>query len=191
MDLALAVLPWTIIQRLSLNRKERLGVLVAMSMGIFAGLTSIAKTATLGGISNPDVIATISLMTLATAEISLSVIAASIPSLRVLIRNTMKVHSAPHFYRYYRTDTPSRSSQVHGQNPPAMSSERAQLAVPSPIRKESNFSDFTDYSTPLSSPDSALKKNWPATIAANVLDSDYELPRQDTTTNGITPAYKR
>lgn len=34
MDICLALLPWTIIQKLSLNRKERLGVLVAMSMGV-------------------------------------------------------------------------------------------------------------------------------------------------------------
>lgn len=39
---------------MSLNRKERVGVLLAMSMGVFAGFTSIAKTATLGAISNPD-----------------------------------------------------------------------------------------------------------------------------------------
>lgn len=53
-DICLALLPWTIISRMTLNKKERLGVLLAMSTGIIAGLTSIAKTATLGAISNPD-----------------------------------------------------------------------------------------------------------------------------------------
>ncbi|OIW27623.1 hypothetical protein CONLIGDRAFT_441448 [Coniochaeta ligniaria NRRL 30616] len=187
MDLCLAILPWTIIRRLSLNRKERLGVLIAMSMGVFAGLTSIAKTATLGAISNPDAIATIALMILATAEISLSIIAASIPSLRVLIRNTMQVHSIPHFYRYHRTETPSRVSQV----PSGLSSDRGHLAIPSPARKGSNFSDFTKFSSPLNSPDSALKRNWPGTTAASVLYSDFELQHRETTAYEIASVHKR
>ena len=189
MDICLAILPWTIIKRLSLNRKERLGVLVAMSMGVFAGLTSIAKTATLDGISNPDAIATISLMILATAEISLSIIAASIPSLRVLVRNTMKVYSVPHFYRYHRTtDTPPQSSQ---QTRSGVSSDRGHLAVPSPARKESNFSDFTDLSSPLSSPDSALKRNWPGTMTASVLDSGFELQHRENAAYAMASVHKR
>jgi len=188
MDLCLAILPWTIIRRLSLNRKERIGVLIAMSMGVFAGLTSIAKTATLDGISNPDTIATISLMILATAEISLSIIAASIPSLRVLVRNTMKVYSVPHFYRYHRTDTPPHSSQLTRSG---LSSDRGHLAIPSPARKESNFSDFTDLSSPLSSPDSALKRNWPGTMTASVLDSGFELQHRETTAYEMAAVHKR
>jgi hypothetical protein len=187
MDLCLAILPWTIIRRLSLNRKERLGVLISMSIGIFAGITSIAKTATLGGISNPDVIATISLMILATAEISLSIIAASIPALRVLINNTMKVHSVPHFYRYHRTETPSHSSQIRS----GLSSDRGRLAIPSPSRKESNFSDFTEFPTPLSTPDSTVKRTWPGTTATSVLDSDFELQHCETTTYEMASVYKR
>lgn len=187
MDLCLAILPWTIIRRLSLNRKERLGVLIAMSMGVFAGLTSIAKTATLGAISNPDAIATITLMILATAEISLSIIAASIPSLRVLIRNTMKVYSVPHFYRYHRTASPADSSQIKS----GMSSDRGHLAIPSPIRKESDFSDFTHGSTPLSSPDSALKRNWPGTMCSSVLDSDFDLQHRETVTYEMASVHRR
>lgn len=34
MDILLATIPWWIINRRSLNKKERLGVLVAMSMGV-------------------------------------------------------------------------------------------------------------------------------------------------------------
>lgn len=186
MDLCLAILPWTIIRRLSLNRKERLGVLIAMSMGVFAGLTSIAKTATLGAISNPDTIATITLMTLATAEISLSIIAASIPALRVLIKNTMKVYSVPHFYRYHRTETPSQSSQL----PSALSSDRGHLAIPAPARKKSDFSDFSHFSTPLTSPDSALKRNWPGTMTTSVLDSDFDLQHRETTTYEMASVHK-
>ncbi|KAB5585551.1 hypothetical protein GE09DRAFT_29757 [Coniochaeta sp. 2T2.1] len=188
MDICLAILPWTIIRRLSLNRKERLGVLIAMSMGVFAGLTSIAKTATLGAIANPDVIATLALMILATAEISLSIIAASIPSLRVLVRNTMRVHSIPHFYRYHRSDE-TRSNTSNGQS--YQSSDRGRLAIPSPDRKESNFSEFTQYSTPLSSPDSALKRDWHGTVASSVLDSEFKLQHREHTTYEMRSVHRR
>jgi hypothetical protein len=33
MDILLATLPWRLINRLALNQKERIGVLVGMSMG--------------------------------------------------------------------------------------------------------------------------------------------------------------
>jgi len=34
MDIVLALLPWKIILSLTLNKKERIGVLLAMSMGV-------------------------------------------------------------------------------------------------------------------------------------------------------------
>ena len=121
MDIVLAFLPWWIINRRSLNRKERLGVLLAMSMGAFAGATSIAKTAFLPAIANADTsmllftlsnvftcllpaVYSVNLMILATAETAITIMAASIPVLRVLIKNTMKSYSIPRFYRSFRTE---------------------------------------------------------------------------------------
>ncbi|KAH6673264.1 hypothetical protein B0J14DRAFT_67274 [Halenospora varia] len=94
MDILLATLPWRLINTLTLNKKERIGVLVGMSLGSLAGVTSIAKTATLSAIKNPDTIATVSLMILATAETVITIVAASIPVLRVFIRNTMQSQSS-------------------------------------------------------------------------------------------------
>jgi hypothetical protein len=34
MDIVLAVVPWKIIWALTMNRKEKIGVMVAMSMGV-------------------------------------------------------------------------------------------------------------------------------------------------------------
>jgi hypothetical protein len=189
MDICLAILPWTIIKTMALNRKERLGVLIAMSMGIVAGLTSIAKTATLSGISNPDAQATISLMILATSEIALSIIAASIPALRVLIRNTMKVYSVPHFYRYYRTGDNQSSDNHRSLTRPS----------PTPDGKSSEFSDSNRFVSPLSSPDSVFKRNWDPTATASVLDPEYgtgvELQNRESpgtpTTYGIADVRKR
>jgi hypothetical protein len=114
MDILLALLPWSIINRRSLNQKERLGVLTAMSMGVFAGATSIAKTATLSAIANPDTITTVALMIMATAETAITIVAASIPFLRVLVRNTMHngPSAAPQFYHYLSpSDGPSPGLQ--------------------------------------------------------------------------------
>jgi hypothetical protein len=44
MDLTLAFLPWKLIWGLQMKRKEKIGVAVAMSCGIFAGITAIIKT---------------------------------------------------------------------------------------------------------------------------------------------------
>lgn len=40
MDIVLAFVPWKVIWTLTMNRKEKFGVMVAMSMGVFAGITS-------------------------------------------------------------------------------------------------------------------------------------------------------
>jgi len=44
MDIALALLPWKLIWGLQMKKRERLGVAIAMSCGVFAGITAIIKT---------------------------------------------------------------------------------------------------------------------------------------------------
>jgi hypothetical protein len=43
MDFALALLPWTIIWGLSLQMREKIGIGIAMSMGVLAGVCAIVK----------------------------------------------------------------------------------------------------------------------------------------------------
>ena len=43
MDIVLALLPWKLVWPLNMRRKEKIGVIVAMSMGVFAGITAIIK----------------------------------------------------------------------------------------------------------------------------------------------------
>ena len=43
MDLVLALLPWKLVWPLNMQRKEKIGAIVAMSMGVFAGITGIIK----------------------------------------------------------------------------------------------------------------------------------------------------
>lgn len=45
MDIILALLPWKLIWPLNMRKKEKIGAIVAMSMGVFAGITGIIKLA--------------------------------------------------------------------------------------------------------------------------------------------------
>ncbi|KAK4203218.1 hypothetical protein QBC40DRAFT_29529 [Triangularia verruculosa] len=88
MDIVLALLPWRIIWKLTMNKKEKFGVLVAMSMGVFAGITSIIKITQLPSISDASFTeSTTQLAILAAAEGAITIIAASIPILRALLRD--------------------------------------------------------------------------------------------------------
>ncbi|CAI4212389.1 unnamed protein product [Parascedosporium putredinis] len=71
-DIVLAVVPWWVISRQSMNFKEQIGLLICMSLGIFAGLTSIVKSTPLLNI-------------LGIAEGAVCIMAASIPVLRALL----------------------------------------------------------------------------------------------------------
>ncbi|KAH8902850.1 hypothetical protein BR93DRAFT_931709 [Coniochaeta sp. PMI_546] len=83
----------------------------------------------------------------------------------------MSTYSVPHFYRYYRTHDPPASSS---QQP---SSDRGPLARPSLALTsdgmDSDFSDSGQFGSPLSSPDSALKKKWPGTTTTSCSDSEF------------------
>lgn len=54
MDVALALLPWKYLMSLQMSRKEKFGVLVAMSLGVLAGGTAAVKAATVSQINGPD-----------------------------------------------------------------------------------------------------------------------------------------
>lgn len=94
-DIILALLPWKIILTLTLNKKEKIGVLLAMSMGVFAGVASFAKITQLSAINKFDLIDGIWLSVLATAESSITIMAASIPILRALFRHVNMIQPPP------------------------------------------------------------------------------------------------
>ncbi|KAK0625472.1 hypothetical protein B0T17DRAFT_508459 [Bombardia bombarda] len=99
MDIVLAFVPWKIIWTLTMNKKEKFGVLVAMSMGVFAGVTSIVKITQLPSISNQTFTeSTTQLVILGAAESAITIIAASIPILRALLRDTRPPPGPAQFY---------------------------------------------------------------------------------------------
>ncbi|KXX80058.1 hypothetical protein MMYC01_200609 [Madurella mycetomatis] len=87
MDIALAMLPWQFIWGLQMKRKEKIGVGVAMSMGIFAGITGLVKVSTIPKMLSNDFADGIDLWLWGNAETTVTIIAASIPMLRVMIRD--------------------------------------------------------------------------------------------------------
>ncbi|KEZ40592.1 hypothetical protein SAPIO_CDS8506 [Scedosporium apiospermum] len=98
MDVLLSMLPWKIIWHLRMTKKEKIGVLVAMSMGVFAGATSFIKVSRVPTINSPDPIDSVQLVIFGIAESATTIIAASIPVLRALIhegKSQRPKHQAP------------------------------------------------------------------------------------------------
>lgn len=107
MDIVLAVLPWKIIWILgTMNKKEKFGVLVAMSMGVFAGVTSIIKATELPAIRDSDfTFASTNLVILGIAESAITIMAASIPILRALLREHRGGPRPPPPAEFYNLDS--------------------------------------------------------------------------------------
>ncbi|KAB8274002.1 hypothetical protein BDV30DRAFT_248592 [Aspergillus minisclerotigenes] len=101
MDFILALLPWLVIWKLQMKRREKLGIAIAMSLGIFAAATAFIKTTKLTNVSNVAdyTYACSEILIWASAETGLTIFAASIPSLRVLF---VRMSSS-----YNRSDEPS------------------------------------------------------------------------------------
>ncbi|KAK1753661.1 hypothetical protein QBC47DRAFT_424162 [Echria macrotheca] len=153
MDLVLAFLPWKYIWDLQMSKKEKIGVVVAMSMGVFASAAAALKTMTFPNvITVPSMIKPeicVSLIIWGNAESSICIMAASIPILRALVRDGMR-GAAPLGYRTYRTGSAamaeSRTAESTGNRsvifarqlafplPPQASQkpQKPSLGVPSP-----------------------------------------------------------
>lgn len=97
MDFVLALLPWNIIWNLQMKGKEKFGVAIAMSMGIFAGATAVVKTTEIPSLTSGDFTYYVSgLIIWGAAESAVTIMAASIPILRTLFQD-LKASSR----RYY------------------------------------------------------------------------------------------
>ncbi|KAL2173315.1 uncharacterized protein P884DRAFT_319457 [Thermothelomyces heterothallicus CBS 202.75] len=96
-DVVLALLPWNILfhMRKTLDVKKRLGIAIAMSMGLVPGVASFVKLAMLPRLTG-DPTDTVAVTTWGSAEGALTIIAASIPVLHALIRGK-KGHSTARF----------------------------------------------------------------------------------------------
>ncbi|KAK1829704.1 hypothetical protein QBC39DRAFT_262389 [Podospora conica] len=99
MDFVLAALPWTFLWQVLLNRRERLGILVAMSMGAVAGVVAIFKCLQLPQLGSGDSYKESALFLWDIAESNVTLMAACIPTLRVLFRDVRKTSNTSNIPR--------------------------------------------------------------------------------------------
>ncbi|KAK8137859.1 hypothetical protein PG984_001239 [Apiospora sp. TS-2023a] len=129
MDIALALLPWFLIMKVNMRLPERIGVAIAMSCGIFAGATAFVKTSYVINLGSKDPIYdTAPLVVWGHAEIAVTVIAASIPVLRVLAKDVSLT-----FWTARRTNSQGNS----GSYKSGPSTDNSQRRLRHPISKGS------------------------------------------------------
>ncbi|KAM7197916.1 hypothetical protein V8F20_006364 [Naviculisporaceae sp. PSN 640] len=109
-DITLALIPWTLIWNLQMRMDEKIGVAVAMSMGIFAGATAFVKAAYLPRMASPDIYDSVDLSWWSNIECTVSIMAASIPILRVLLKDVKKTV----FTRGYHGSSSDPNSKTKG-----------------------------------------------------------------------------
>ncbi|KAK6839121.1 hypothetical protein PG989_016574 [Apiospora arundinis] len=86
-DFVLAFLPWKTLLGMTMPLREKIGVTVAMSMGAIAGITGIVKSVLVVAIADPDVTySRVDLTIWTIAEPAVTIMAASLPVLRMLYR---------------------------------------------------------------------------------------------------------
>ncbi|KAI0969926.1 hypothetical protein F4678DRAFT_141373 [Xylaria arbuscula] len=87
-DFVFALIPWFLVKNLNMRKAEKLGVAIAMSFGAIAGITAIIRTVFLPTLADGSSFSTqaTTLVIWFVAEPSTTIIAASIPVLRALIK---------------------------------------------------------------------------------------------------------
>ena len=86
MDFVLAILPWPVVMKLNMKRKEKITIACGLSLGVFAGACSIVRTVELRTLSSKEnyVYDTAPMLLWSSSEICLTIICACIPVLRPL-----------------------------------------------------------------------------------------------------------
>lgn len=107
MDFCLALFPSFLIWNLQMKKAEKYAVIFAMSLGVFAGITAIIKTYFISGSqrSKDFTFTTANLLIWSGAETAVTIIAASLPFLRLLLKEaTGKGKSTSRPDTYYLED---------------------------------------------------------------------------------------
>ncbi|KAK0619105.1 hypothetical protein B0T14DRAFT_602995 [Immersiella caudata] len=114
LDFTLAALPWTFILGLLLRKGEKAGILVAMSMGVVAGIVGIVKCVKLPNLGSGDSYNETDLYIWDITESTVTLMAACIPTLRVLLQKASPSGSRPTgFSNSFRPTVPKSSVGYH------------------------------------------------------------------------------
>ncbi|KAI0408935.1 hypothetical protein F4802DRAFT_593791 [Xylaria palmicola] len=86
-DFTFAIVPWFLVKDLNMKKAEKLGVAIAMSFGAVAGITAVVRSIFLPYLASPNFSTKATTLVIwYTAEADTTIIAASIPVLRALIK---------------------------------------------------------------------------------------------------------
>ncbi|KAI0376559.1 hypothetical protein F5Y04DRAFT_292483 [Hypomontagnella monticulosa] len=134
LDFVLAALPWPIIIKLQIRTSEKVGIAIAMSMGVCAGITSIVKSTKFSVLETDDFANKVfELAIWSIAEIATTIMAASIPVLRALVHEAAGTHHFSRRLRYIR----DRSREVASR----ARSNHASISVPGRSKTAKPYSD--------------------------------------------------
>ncbi|KAK3900422.1 hypothetical protein C8A05DRAFT_35945 [Staphylotrichum tortipilum] len=94
-DISLVAIAWKLLLSLNMDGVEKIGATVAMSMGVFAGITSFIKTAQMWDhMFSDDFYDSVGVMLWSNAEITVTIMAASIPVLRAFFYDIFSTRGA-------------------------------------------------------------------------------------------------
>ncbi|KAK4447208.1 hypothetical protein QBC34DRAFT_496314 [Podospora aff. communis PSN243] len=133
-DFVLAALPWTFLYSITLRTREKVGVLVAMSMGAVAGAVGIVKCIKLPFLGAGDSYDEVDLFVWDVAESTVTIMAACIPTLRVFLRE--KTSSGPSNERSTRLSQFSLSFRSAGRNRRMFDSQDIEVIRETRVSKE-------------------------------------------------------
>ncbi|KAK7420290.1 hypothetical protein QQZ08_010490 [Neonectria magnoliae] len=129
LDFVLAFLPWQIIMGMSMRRRERLGVAVAMSLGAIAGVTGIVKAVLVVNMTSTDfTYDRVDLTIWTLTEPAASIMAISIPILRMLYRELKSSHKS---YSRNRTGTNTHDPRTGNHTQPGSDTRKSKRYGPS------------------------------------------------------------
>ncbi|KAJ5386696.1 hypothetical protein N7509_009237 [Penicillium cosmopolitanum] len=126
MDFILALLPWVVLWNLEMKKREKAGIALAMSMGVFAAVTAFIKTSKLVNVSQvQDFTWFCSTLTIwASAETGCTIFAASIPSLRILfVRISSSYHHSGDTSDTYNGEAITLQAHKEGSSAQSIQSE--------------------------------------------------------------------
>ncbi|KAK4664089.1 uncharacterized protein QC763_001630 [Podospora pseudopauciseta] len=122
-DIVLALLPWRLVWGLQMRKKEKLGVVVGMSMGVVAGVWAFIKSSKLVLLGSKNFTYEGCLLLIWTsAEIGTTIMASCIPVLRVLFKELHDNHVE-------KQNSKETADSINSQQPLSWPSSRAHSAV--------------------------------------------------------------
>ncbi|KAH5059800.1 hypothetical protein HBI73_208890 [Parastagonospora nodorum] len=142
MDISLALLPWHVLWKLQMQLAEKIGVCVAMSLGILAGATAIVRARYVELLTKQDLsYDAYNTVLWSFAETAMTIVATSIPVLRVFLKQavTSVIES------YNNSSGRSGNSRINPENTASTFADVSKRRM-SKRRTDTNLTGFTNIS---------------------------------------------